>query len=422
MADVCPVLLSYRDWIGGGTYSEGIVTRFIAAYEKYCAAYATVRGELACAVCAGFRDQCGPAGVGRFPRVDVDCAGVGTQDVSGCGVDGSDGVQAAVGGIDGARCLGEPKAGCAAGPSGVFVHDANSERGSDRDGRVFGDGFRGPTRAVGVVLGRGLPRGPNYARNQESRVRRRVRKQEEKNASQKTGFFSGCTQETQDKLRETRANLLIVENERRAIDEQRKVDRLKSPYATVKEAMEMVKFAEVCAKFKNGSKVAGWAETLSQAYATSVARSVPSTVPSFDDVTAELEKTKGNPEKLPVKIVDAPGAAQMSVEKRMQLRVTAATKFECAVLESGVLSASRLVEARVKAGRVLVYGDFTRNKAPQLSRLQEVKLRVAAGVAEERVMGPVVVGISRRDGEDAKSFYLRQQAFEATREKILGQR
>jgi len=102
--------------------------------------------------------------------------------------------------------------------------------------------------------------------------------------SGRRGFFSGCSEEVQSHLRESRARLLIAENERKAVEEEKKLKRLSSPEALVQEMIRVTRMANQLKKQTVDVKIGGWAETVADGLMKSVAESAPSTIPSLESV------------------------------------------------------------------------------------------------------------------------------------------
>jgi len=146
-------------------------------------------------------------------------------------------------------------------------------------------------------------RGPNWVRNNKSRDKKRRAAGRRETAlgsdsgvdvvgvgrgveEEQKGFWRSCSQETRQKLIESKAAMHIAENERRARKARADVERMDSPTAILKTAMQSVKLARQCAESKGESAVAGWAETVATSHAESVARSAPSSVPSYASVVS----------------------------------------------------------------------------------------------------------------------------------------
>jgi hypothetical protein len=218
------------------------------------------------------RDPC--VNSSRVCEVEPSCVGserrstcVGSERVGGSGlvVDGDRGVAGRDAGAGAVRVCADDRAvgGAAAAPSS-------------------------PGTSTGVV------RGPNWERNQvwkkarrEQRARRRrssvaapavavevpvvsAVEKEVKPPRWNRGYFSDMPDDVQKKLRETRAKLLIAENERKLREEEQRVKYLDSPMALVESAMRAVAMAEKAAKKVNDSKVMGWAQTVATSYAESI--------------------------------------------------------------------------------------------------------------------------------------------------------
>jgi len=102
------------------------------------------------------------------------------------------------------------------------------------------------------------------------------------------GFFSELDEVTQRRLRESRARMMIAENERKAKEAEEKLKYLESPLALLATAMKAVKVAEQCAVKHGDHRVASWARTVANDYAESVAKSAPSSIPSLDSVKSTV--------------------------------------------------------------------------------------------------------------------------------------
>jgi len=73
---------------------------------------------------------------------------------------------------------------------------------------------------------------------------------------------------------------------------------LESPLAILATAMKAVRVAEKCATKQGNHRVAGWARTVADGYAESVARSAPSSVPSLDSVKSTVPSVDVKAERL----------------------------------------------------------------------------------------------------------------------------
>lgn len=237
-------------------------------------------------------------------------------------------------------------------------------------GRGFRGGDGGSANQSSIPCG-GAVRGPNYFRNQANRLKKKTRKQ---NAAVYGGFFSGCDDEVQLALRDTRAKLLVLENERRIVEEERKIARLKSPVQLAEDAVALVKLAERATKSAGSSKVAGWAATVVEGASVDVAKSAPSSVPSLESI-----KTTGSRTEKLKKKTEAVAAKKWAVVENPL------SELEQTVISMGVMSVEAVVDARRNGGRKLHISDFLKPSCPyELSTLEKMRLREASG---ERVYG-----------------------------------
>jgi len=133
------------------------------------------------------------------------------------------------------------------------------------------------------------------------------------------GFWKSCKPDTRARLIESKAEMHIAENKRRAMEENAKLERMNSPEAILANVLRVVKNSEEWAKRSSDSKVAGWAKTVATDFAETVARSAPSTVRSFDSVTlkSEIEGEIVEPVKLvekkaPVDVVSVENGTELN--------------------------------------------------------------------------------------------------------------
>lgn len=115
------------------------------------------------------------------------------------------------------------------------------------------------------------------------------RRQRQSGLHSTSGFFSQCEDDVKSQLRETRAALLVARNKRELAEEERKLKQLGSPIAHLKDAVYCVNLADRLKKKENEHHVVGWAKTVAEGYAETIARSVPSTVPSLESVPFDVE-------------------------------------------------------------------------------------------------------------------------------------
>lgn len=156
----------------------------------------------------------------------------------------------------------------------------------------------------------GVVYGPNYERNVRAREQKKQRKRRRRIDGDwrarkgdavvatepvpdkvtvgpvvgRAGFFSECDAGVRKELRDTRAQLLIVENKRRVAEEEAKLKRCLSPHSLVRELIQVTAMAT---RLKNQTKdqaIGGWAATVVDHLAKSVAESAPSSVPSLESV------------------------------------------------------------------------------------------------------------------------------------------
>lgn len=277
----------------------------------------------------------------------------------------------------GATCnVGDFEVRACGGAGGETCHFTGGRSGSATDSGEVGRG----SHLVGLGLPCGPARGKNYARNQATRMKKRLKAQEVKFREQQgSGFFVGCDSAVQDELRESRAKLLVLENKRRAIEEERRIAKLESPMQVVEDAMAMVKFAAGAAKLSADSRVAGWAATLGEAESELLAKSAPSTIPSLSSVSAgsatEKRKSSGS------KFLEKERVKALAKEKKKWTVVdNPMSKLEQEVIAIGIMSVGTLETARQKAGRKLSIEDFMNPKCPYpLSVSERFRLREASG-------------------------------------------
>jgi len=158
-------------------------------------------------------------------------------------------------------------------------------------------------------------RGPNWERNclmreEKKNKKKRQRERREKLSSEswrskgmtpgkatgvkvveqetRRGFFSELGEDTKKRLRESRARMMIAENERKTKEAEEKLKYLESPLALLATAMKTMRVAEQCAEKQGDHRIAGWARTVADSYAESVAKSAPSSVPSLESVKSTV--------------------------------------------------------------------------------------------------------------------------------------
>jgi len=174
------------------------------------------------------------------------------------------------------------------------VGDVRSEK-SVSSGGSSGLGVSGDR--LGPRGGVSKGRGPNYARNQVARARKKEYKSRVGRPSgvkgvkagescASSGFWASCEEEIRKELIESKARMHIASNNKKAAEDVRRLDHLRSPAQMLKDLMKIVELAGESAKQQNDSKVAGWAATVAQSYAESVARSASTSVESFDAFVA----------------------------------------------------------------------------------------------------------------------------------------
>jgi len=170
------------------------------------------------------------------------------------------------------------------------------ERVSDDGDHLHGCG--GGSGGSGSVRG-GVGVGPNHARNLINREKKKNRKHKRqalgedwrsprvgpmKVQADVSGFWNSCSSSVRQELIDSKARMHIAQNEQRAQEAKERVDAMRSPVAIMKKAVALAEQASKIAKKEGDSKVMGWAKTVATSEAESLARSTPSSVPSFDEV------------------------------------------------------------------------------------------------------------------------------------------
>jgi hypothetical protein len=154
------------------------------------------------------------------------------------------------------------------------------------------------------------------------------------------GYFSDCSEETQKQLKESRARMLIAENERKAIEAERRVSQLKSPAQLAADVVALVERVEKMAKAGRDDKMTRWAQEVTTASASTLASSAPSSVPSVESVST---------------VASSVASSKFAFTKKE------ATRAEGLLLANGV-EAVQLVQLRIKTKRALDFSDFLGEK------------------------------------------------------------
>jgi len=115
------------------------------------------------------------------------------------------------------------------------------------------------------------------------------------------GFWNSCTKEIRDELVTSKARMHIAENNRRVKEAEEKVKYLGSPEASMRKAISLVEYAGKQALKESDSRIYGWAKTVATLSAESLARSTPTSAPSFDELSAKLEASSQSSFELEMK-------------------------------------------------------------------------------------------------------------------------
>jgi len=195
--------------------------------------------------------------------------------------------------------------------SGSVTQDCRSGEQCGSRGVTFGD------LAGGIPAADGLPRGKHYKRNRAKReaVRRMrgshrpdgesaevvgnaaavsVSGVRQKGFGVHVGQFADLPGDVQRRLKESRARALIAKNEREEREHRGRISDMDSPEAIFMKAMGLMEVAQKAAKSKNDSRVMGWVETVASSHAESLARSAPSSLPSYASVCAKSASTSAS--------------------------------------------------------------------------------------------------------------------------------
>jgi len=108
------------------------------------------------------------------------------------------------------------------------------------------------------------------------------------------GFWNSCSVDVRQQLIDSKARMHVADNLRKERESLDRIEQLDSPEAAVKTVLKLVKIAEDCAKKQNDFVVAGWAKTVATSYSESIAKSVPSTVPSFQSYSDGLKSSESS--------------------------------------------------------------------------------------------------------------------------------
>jgi len=106
-----------------------------------------------------------------------------------------------------------------------------------------------------------------------------------------SGFWNSCSPEVRQQLIDSKAKMHIAENERRAQEDRKKVERMNSPEGLLMDAMRMIKTADEWAKRDTENKVVGWAKTVASDCAETIARSAPDSIKSYESFVASSAST-----------------------------------------------------------------------------------------------------------------------------------
>jgi hypothetical protein len=251
------------------------------------------------------------------------------------------------------------------------VEESDAANGKWQSEPSSNDG--GPTVLSGVSV---VGRGKNWARNQQWKHEKRVRKakrqamavdwrgrarfsvvksvgsvaveeQKEKcdqalpaRAGVGRGYFSDCPMEVQKQLKESRARMLIAENERKMIEAERRISQLKSPAQLAADVVALVERVEKMAKAGRDDKMSKWAQEVTAASASSLASSAPSSVPSVESVST---------------VASSVASSKFAFTKKE------ATCAEGLLLANGI-EPIQLIQMRIKAKRALDFSDFLGEK------------------------------------------------------------
>lgn len=175
----------------------------------------------------------------------------------------------------------------------TFVESVGSSRGCGETSSVAGAGLS----SVRPVVYTGLPRGPNYERNQANRARKKAIRaarqagiplagestvrveRDEDGGTERVGHFAGLEPEVQDKLIRTRAERLILENEAKITEYKEEAAKRRHGLHHATEAVKAMKMADSWRKSAKvdgpGASVYGWAETIATSSSESIARASP---------------------------------------------------------------------------------------------------------------------------------------------------
>lgn len=135
-----------------------------------------------------------------------------------------------------------------------------------------------------------------------------------------SGFWNSCEPDVRKALIDSKARMHIAENERRAAEARKRVDYIGSPQAAVATAVQLVERARQYAADSDDSSVHGFAKTVVESEASSVIRSLPSSVTSFEDFERrKLEAECDRADKAERGLVDCEvKVAKLEEELRLQ--------------------------------------------------------------------------------------------------------
>jgi len=138
---------------------------------------------------------------------------------------------------------------------------------------------------------------------------------------EQSGFWNSCSEGVRQELIDSKARMHILQNEQRAQEAKERISGMQSPIAIMKKVVALADQAEKIANKEGNAKVMSWAQTVATSEAESLARSAPSTVPSYDAVhksVSVVDPVNGTPDSCLVGENEALKGRLVSVEAALK--------------------------------------------------------------------------------------------------------
>jgi len=222
------------------------------------------------------------------------------------------------------------------------------------------------------------------------------------------GFWNSCTADVRQRLIDSKANMHITENDRKARENVERIDQMDSPENAIRHVIRLLDLSSKQKEKSDKSKISLWAQNVVMGHAETIAKTVPSTYSTLEsaveDVVASQEK-KGFGEDLAMMITRM---AQLENEVKMAASKSVESSGQSMVSEREhklVLERVAFLEREVSkksSTEVQGHSEFEENqKLVQIAPIGHAAKKSAGKSNASRKNGRATVALTAKQEQEA---------------------